>query len=53
MLGTLRSERRTHLACAGPSVGEDDYPRAAPTRVRVVASNGLEHCECQNCKGRI
>jgi len=38
-------EVRAHLACANPSVGEDDYPRAASTRERVVAPNGLDLCE--------
>jgi hypothetical protein len=35
-------EVHTHLACAGPGVGEDDYPRTAPTSERVVTPNGLE-----------
>ena len=39
---TALGEVRTHLACAGPGVGEDDYPRAAPTRERIVTPNGLE-----------
>ena len=38
-------EVRAHLACANPGVGEDDYPRAASTRERVVVPNGLDLCE--------
>jgi hypothetical protein len=33
---------RAHLGHASAGVGKDDYSRAAPTVVRVVAPNGLE-----------
>jgi hypothetical protein len=38
----ILGEVRAHFGGASAGVGKDDYSRAAPTGVRVVAPNGLE-----------